>query len=281
MAGWPTHGQRARQGSTGEALQLPEDSSERVTRALAASGRGLAAAGRFIGARTAAAYRGIDPDVRRHLAQLPLMSYSLLSRKAKPVEEQSPDGYPPLIFVHGLGGGRGDFAPMAWYLRFVGRHRSYAIRFVQAGDVPARAVELVAFVDEVMAVTKEPQVDIVAHSLGGLVARVAILDHGLAGKVRRLVTLGSPHGGTYAARLGSTPVTHDLRPDSQFMQQLADRPLPPSVDATSCWSRSDLVIMPPESAALPGTRKIELSPLTHYGYLIHPRAWAVVSQVMS
>lgn len=258
-----------------------DDSLESVARLLAATGRGLAATGRFIGTRAAAAYRGVDPDVRRHIAQLPLMSYSLFSRSAKPVEAGTPDGHPPLVFVHGLGGGRGDFAPMAWYLRFMGRQRSYSIRFEGAGDVVERGAELAAFIREVVAVTGESRVDIVAHSLGGVAARVAILEHKLGKKVRRLVTLGSPHGGTFAARLGNTPVTRDLRPDSDFMKRLARRSLPRSVEVSSCWSNADLVILPPESAALPGSRQIELTPLTHYGYLIHPRAWAAVHEALS
>lgn len=253
---------------------------QQATHILAATGRGLAAFGRFVGSRTAAAYRGIDPDVRRHIAQLPLMSYSLFGRGEKAIEPLPEDGHPPLIFVHGLGGGRGDFAPMAWFLRFLGRQRSYAIRFENSGDVLSRGEELARFVNEVLAVTGESQVDIVAHSLGGVVSRVAILDHDLGQRVRRLVTLGSPHAGTYAARLGNTPVTHDLRPDSPFMVQLASRPWPESVKVISCWSASDLVILPAQSAALSGAVQVELTPLTHYGYLVHPRAWATVRQAL-
>ena len=250
-------------------------------RVLAATGRGLAATGRFLGTRVAAAYRGVDPDVRRHIAQLPLMSYSLFARSARPVEAIEPDGHPPLIFVHGLGGGRGDFAPMAWYLRFLGRKRSYSIRFEGSGDIVARAEELATFVREVVKVTGEPEVDIVAHSLGGVAARVAILEYDLGGMIRCLVTLGSPHGGTFAARLGNTPVTKDLRPDSDLMAKLRRTPLPSSLRISSCWSSSDLVIMPPESAALKGSRQIDLTPLTHYGYLIHPRAWTAVYEALA
>ncbi len=61
------------------------------------------------------------------------------------------------------------------------------------------------------------------------------------------------------------------------MAQLAKRSLPSSVSVSSCWSSSDLVILPPESAALPGTQQVDLTPLTQYGYLIHPRAWTAVS----
>jgi len=258
-----------------------DDSLEGLARVAAATARGLAATGRFVGAKVAAAYQGVDPDVRRHIGQLPLMSYSLFTRKARPLEAGTPDGHPPLVFVHGLGGGRGDFFPMAWYLRRRGRRRSYSIRFEGTGDVEARGAELAAFIKDVVAVTGEPRVDVVAHSLGGVAARVAIQEHDLGGTVRRLVTMGSPHGGTYAARLGNTPITLDLRPDSALMERLRRTPLPPSVEATSFWSASDLVILPARSAALPGSRQIEMTPFTHYGYLIHPRSWRAVFEALS
>ena len=258
-----------------------DDNPERLKRAAAATGRGLAAAGRFVGAKVTWAYQGVDPDVRRHIAQLPLMSYSLFMRKAQPVEPLPPDGHPPLVFVHGLGGGRGDFGPMAWYLRRMGRKRSYSIKFEGTRDIVAQGAALAEFIREVTEVTNEPQVDVVAHSMGGVAARVAVQDHDPNGTIRRLVTLGSPHGGTFAARLGNTPVTRDLRPDSELMERLRSVPLPSSVKATSFWSSSDMVIMPPESAALPGSEQVEMTPFTHYGYLIQPKSWKAVLVAIS
>ena len=258
-----------------------DDTPERLKRAAVATGRGLAAAGRFVGEKVTWAYQGVDPDVRRHIAQLPLMSYSLFMRKAQPVEPLPSDGHPPLVFVHGLGGGRGDFGPMAWYLRRMGRKRSYSIKFEGARDIEAQGAALGEFIREVAEVNHEPRVDVVAHSMGGVAARVAIQDHDADGIVRRLITLGSPHGGTYAARLGNTPVTRDLRPDSELMERLRRVPLPPSVKATSFWSSSDMVIMPPESAALHGSKQIEMTPFTHYGYLIQPKSWKAVLVALS
>jgi len=257
------------------------ETNERWKDALAAAGRAGLAAGRYVARQSAAAYRAVDPDVRRHLAQLPLMSYSLFSRKGVPVEAGVPDGHPPLVFVHGLGGGRSDFSPMAWYLRRMGRKRSYAIAFEAGQDIPARAAALAGFVREVLDATGEPQVDLVAHSLGGIVARLAILDHGLDHSVRTLITMGTPHQGTFSARLGDTPLTRALRPHSALMTTLADRPLPPGIRGVSFWSHGDLMILPPESAALPGTRQIEMPHYTHYGYLIHPSSWKTVLEAFN
>jgi pimeloyl-ACP methyl ester carboxylesterase len=51
-------------------------------------------------------------------------------------------------------------------------------------------------VDQIMAQTGQGQVYVVAHSMGGLVARQYIADPARAAKVKRLVTLGTPYLGT-------------------------------------------------------------------------------------
>ncbi|MFH1532397.1 MAG: alpha/beta fold hydrolase [Pseudomonadota bacterium] len=170
---------------------------------------------------------------------------------------------------------------MAWYLRRMGRKRSYAIAFEAGQDIPGRVAALAAFVGEIREVTGEPRVDIVAHSLGGVVARLAIAEHGLASAVRTLVTMGAPHLGTYSARLGDSEITRALRPDSELMRTLAKTSLPPGLRAVSFWSRGDLVILPPESAAMPGSRQIEAPHYTHYGYLIVPGSWKAVLEALN
>ena len=250
-------------------------------KALAAVGRGGAIAGRFIADKAVAAYRSVDPDVQRHLVQLPLLSYSLLFWKGLPVEAGVPDGHPPLVFVHGMGGSRGDFAPMAFFLRRGGRRRSYHIQFSGGQSLVECGESLAEYVREVARVTGEPKVDLVAHSMGGVAARLAILDHGLGPLVKTFITLGTPHGGTYPARYGNTANTRMLRPDSELIQRLNRHRLPRRIRGITFWSRSDLLILPPESAALEGTRQVELTPSTHYGYLINPRAWRAVQEALA
>jgi triacylglycerol esterase/lipase EstA (alpha/beta hydrolase family) len=244
-------------------------------------GRAAVTAGRFVAQKSVEAYKAVDPDVHRHIAQLPLMTYSLYKRKGVPIEAGTPDGHPPLVFVHGLGGGRGDFRPMAWYLKRMGRKRSYAIAFETSQDIPGRAAALAEFIREILEVTGEAQVDLIAHSLGGVVARLAIAEQGIAPAVKTLITMGTPHGGTYSARLGNSPVTRELRPDSPLIRNLAEKPLPPGLHVVSFWSRGDLVILPPESAALAGSEQIEVHRYTHYGYLIVPASWKAVLRALT
>lgn len=241
----------------------------------------VGAGGRLVGAKLAQWARTVDPDVARHISQWPLLSYSLFASKNNRVSRGKPDGHPPLIFVHGLGGNRGNFLLMALYLRVYGRKRNYRIFFDPKQTVERRAARLARFIDRVVEVTGEPKVDIVSHSLGGLFVRLALANPSTAAKVLTVVTLGAPHAGTYAARYAGTPTLRQLRTDSALISRLKTIPWPIGVRGFTCWSKNDLFIIPPESARLEGTRGIDLTPFTHYSYLIDPKAWATVRRALA
>jgi hypothetical protein len=61
------------------------------------------------------------------------------------------------------------------------------------------AEALLAKIDEVRAATGAPKVDILAHSQGGLVTNAALADARSAGKVARVMTLGTPYLGATKA----------------------------------------------------------------------------------
>lgn len=65
-----------------------------------------------------------------------------------------------------------------------------------AGSVEVRAAQLKNQIDEILAETGAEKVHIIAHSMGGLDARLMIIDLGMAEKVASLTTLGTPHLGT-------------------------------------------------------------------------------------
>jgi hypothetical protein len=111
-----------------------------------------------------AGYRKIDPDVPRHLVQMPLLTYTLFSSRHQRIEPGENDGHPPLIFVHGLGGGRGDFLLMAYYLRLKGRKRHYRIKFPKGQSIEEMAASLAQFIREVTKVTQQKKVDLVVSA---------------------------------------------------------------------------------------------------------------------
>jgi hypothetical protein len=122
---------------------------------------------------------------------------------------------------------------------------------------------------------REPGVpiDVVAHSQGGVVSRLAIDTAGRQGRlpaeVENLVTLGSPHAGTHmadgvvAAQGSATgraildeaverrvhapldprlPAISELASDAAIAQEVHDRPLPDGVRFTSIGARGDWIV---------------------------------------
>lgn len=245
------------------------------------TGRALAAAGQFMWKQAGDVVRLVDPDLALHFLQMPLMAYSMADRKQRAVERGEPDGHPPLILVHGLGGSAGDFLLFALYLRVAGRKRSYRIDCGSEKHIPEKAARLAAFIREVKQVTGEPKVDIIGHSLGGLIARMAVLDHRLAGSVNTIITMGTPHHGTHAARYANAKITRELRPDSPLLHKLNAKPWPKSVRLVSAWSRNDVFVLPVESAIAPGAQAFEMTPFTHLSYLVDPRGWPSIFQLLS
>ena len=78
-----------------------------------------------------------------------------------------------------------------WWPRYT--PLSYAASYSSSWHSGRYAKRLAEFIDKVLAATGASQVDIVAHSMGGLVARVAIKNYGCSSKVRKLIMVGTPN----------------------------------------------------------------------------------------
>lgn len=236
--------------------------------------------GKWTAKRVADGYRAVDPDLRRHIAHAPIVGLTQVAPARTEIRRLPDDGYRPVLFVHGLAGHPGNFAPMRGYFRFMGRSRTYAIAFRGSERIPAMADDLRAAVEAIVVQNELPEgatIDIVAHSMGGLVSRYAMATSDLASRVETLVTLGTPHHGTYAARYAATAQTLDLRPNSEVLRLIEGQipwSGPPAMpNLVALWSEADMLLLPPESAQMPGAENVEMAGYTHLSYLIQPSAW--------
>lgn len=215
---------------------------------------------------------------------MPLLGLTMIGPREVEAQPLAEDGHRPVIFVHGLGGHRGNFLPMRLFFRLNGRTRTYSVSLAAGTDFDAMATALRHFIDDVCrvnALDKSAQVDVVAHSLGGLIARLALEDDRIRARVGNLVTLATPHGGTHAARFLSTPATLALRPDSELMKRLsAQVPWTGSPRLVTVWSRSDVILLPAQTAVLDGAEVIELEGCSHYGFLLKPACFRRVFEVL-
>lgn len=115
-------------------------------------------------------------------------------------------GKDPVVIATGMTGGP-IIEPAYWVLRDRLRAAGYDTSIFTMpdygmGDIHANAVRLAAFVDGVRARTGAAKVDLVGHSMGGLVSRDYVKNVGGASKVDSLIMLGTPNYGTALASLG-------------------------------------------------------------------------------
>lgn len=147
---------------------------------------------------------------------------------------------------------------VATYLRDEG-YDAAEIHQMSLGDVPGTTFESPSEYGEVVAreierVSGESggPIDLITHSMGGLDARWAIEKEGAADCVDDLVTLGTPHQGTYVSYVGiATPGGRDMIPGSTLLDELNDDGLADGVEYTAVWSHLDELIAPSSYAKIP------------------------------
>jgi triacylglycerol esterase/lipase EstA (alpha/beta hydrolase family) len=154
----------------------------------------------------------------------------------------------PIILLHGFMLTQTSWLVLGHRLRRRGLGPLYATTYYSLQSVRTSAEQLAAFVEEVRARHGAERVDIIAHSMGGVVARYFIERLGGAQHLGQLITIASPHKGTLMGRYGLVPGARDLVADSSLLAELAAPQ--PGLPYTSIWSRSDSVILPQSSSSL-------------------------------
>src|SRR6185436_8631202 len=137
------------------------------------------------------------------------------------------------------------------------------------GRVAAGARQLAWFVEQVQLRTGAPQVDIVGHSMGGVVGRYFVQLLGGDGAVANLVTLGSPHVGTDVSEFGVGHPTRELVIGSTLVQRLAAAPAPQDTRVTMIFSHADALVpaSTQDALELPRAERIVYDDLGHVALL--------------
>jgi pimeloyl-ACP methyl ester carboxylesterase len=184
------------------------------------------------------------------------------------------------MLVHGHSGTRADLIWLAWRLSRRGHGALEAIAYRSfAGDLQDAARRLAAAVDSLARDNGCDRVDVVAYGAGGLVARATIRDHGSAARIRRLVTLATPHSGTRLAVFAPGATGRSLQPGSRLLTDLArDDPVPGMVSVTSIYSTFDAVVLPHRGGFYPGAANVEVDGVGHHALLFSPRIFALVRE---
>ncbi len=190
----------------------------------------------------------------------------------------------PIIFVHGL-----YHNHTAWYL-YLRWFRHWGWNHVKAVNLRGKFRSIQDFthilaeeVEQVLAETGSEKVDLVGHSMGGLVIRSYLADSFATTKVRRVVTLGSPHGGSKLAVLGPGMATKEMIPGSSFLQTLnQDVQIPEGGRFYAIYTIVDNMVLPNESAQLAweGVQNLENGIVNHIGLLFCKHTARLVRQCL-
>lgn len=117
---------------------------------------------------------------------------------------------------------------------------------------------------------------LVGHSMGGVAARAWLAQAGSPDRVHRLVTLGSPHLGTWTARFGHSPNARQLQIASPWLQALNANGAEDRRRWICFYSNADNMVFPPSHATLPGADNRLLEGLAHVQMVFRPEVMAAV-----
>ncbi|MGK5638602.1 esterase/lipase family protein [Streptomyces sp. URMC 126] len=202
-------------------------------------------------------------------------------------EADTPDGRVPVLLLHGFADNRSVFVLLRRsLLRHGWRHVGSLNHSLLTRDIRTAASALSRYAEEFRARTGAPRIDVVGHSLGGLVARYYVQRLGGDALVRRLVTLGTPHGGTRVAPPMSVhPLVRQMRPGSDVLTELAAPAPGCRTRFVGFWSDLDQVMVPVETARLDHpdlvVRNIRVSGVGHLALPVHPAVVAGIRQALA
>lgn len=192
----------------------------------------------------------------------------------------------PVILLHGFFCNRAFWLWLQGPLNKAG-YPTYALDLEPLlGDLDAFARQMASWIDQVCEGTGARQVFVVAHSMGGLVTRAALLQPETRAKVAGVITLGTPHHGTQTAALsfGIGTNLRQMQIDSPWLRALeaAEAQIHAHPPLVCLYCPQDQIVAPQESAILSrATDAIALDGIGHMGLSIAPAVLQTILQVFA
>ena len=177
-----------------------------------------------------------------------------------------------VVLVHGFVCNRGVWN--AWLARLSERNQPFtAVNMPSVfGSIDEGTSEVDAAVARMAQTTGRAPL-IVAHSMGGLVVRQWWCGRPDA-DVRHVITLGTPHQGTWLARFAMSLNGRQMQPGSPWLQAMGrGEPLARAQHFTCFYSHCDNIVFPPVTAMLPGADNRHLAGVAHVQMVDRPEPW--------
>ncbi len=179
---------------------------------------------------------------------------------------------PFVLFIHGIAAPRFVFLYLKWYLFRRGfRTRIFGYRSVFR-TIPIHAE---AFAEQLRKIEDDPDIDrfhIVAHSMGGIVTRQALLNYRPT-KLQRFLMLATPNQGSATARV----LSGNIFRFSKTLKQISDEEgsyvrelgFPEGVEVGAVYATADRVVSRESSRPTPEAPFLEIAS-GHNDLLIRP-----------
>jgi pimeloyl-ACP methyl ester carboxylesterase len=169
-------------------------------------------------------------------------------RRGATFEDLTPEA-PPVLIIHGFLGTRGSMYMLERRLVDDG----FVVVSFNLGTLNLRDIRRSAFlihrkIERILAQTPSQRIDIIGHSMGGLIGLYYVKKLGGHARVRKLIMMGTPVRGTWAALMGVMTLglwstsSWQLLPRSRFLDELAQGPMPPGVEVHTIAAARDWVV---------------------------------------
>jgi pimeloyl-ACP methyl ester carboxylesterase len=194
--------------------------------------------------------------------------------------------HPPVLLIHGFLGTRGSMWPLEERLIQDGVVVfSFNLGTFNVRDIRRSAFLIHRKIESILSQVGVSHIDIIGHSMGGLIGLYYVKKLGGHEKVRKLIMMGTPMRGTWVALAGVATLgllsssSWQLLPGSKFLRELDGGPLPPGVQYYTIAADRDWVC-PPSSTPLGGATNMTV-PLGHSSLVVSDQVFAHVRAALA
>lgn len=186
------------------------------------------------------------------------------------------DGVAPtgVVLVHGF------FCNRGFWNQWMRELRAQRVPFIAVNLEPAfGSIDRYPLVIEEAVVRMETvtslPVVLVGHSMGGLAIRAWLAHFNADSRVRRVITIGTPHHGTWLARFGHTANGKQMRLDSPWLTRLAASESAVRRGRFTCFfGNCDNIVFPADKGTLADAENVHVPATAH----VHMAFQAAVSK---
>ena len=189
----------------------------------------------------------------------------------------------PVILVHGIYKTSAKFNNMSNYLTHLGWtvHRFSLKPNNGNGHLEKLAQQVYDYINNNF--PSQQPLDLIGFSMGRLVTRYYLQRLGGIQRVQRYINISAPNNGTITAYVLPNPGIKQMRPNSQFLQDLNKdiQTTLNKINVTVIWTPYDLMILPASSSQMGVGEEIKLPVLIHEQMVRHKKLLNTVSNSLS